>query len=91
MNRSELMRECLKRLKAEYPMARLFDVRVETSLGERSDGVDEDWHKDRWSVQVGNEHGGGDSPELAIEDLRQQLTTKARIPGIPIGWMMTGL
>jgi len=86
LNRSDeretRLRECLATLKAEYPTDRLFQVHMGSSLGERHDGVgDEEWHTVRWEVQVGNDHGSGDTPEGAVEDLRQKLATKALIPG----------
>ena len=86
MNRSDertavLMGECLAALKAEYPTGRLFQVHVGSSLGERHDGIDEDWHLELWEVQVGNERGSGDTPESATEHLRRKLAIKGLVPG----------
>lgn len=84
MNRSDvhaMLAECLCSLRADYPTASLFDVQVRFGLCERDDSIQDDWHTVHWQVQVGNEHGSGDTPKSAIEDLRQQVASKALVPG----------
>lgn len=68
-------------LRAEYPEAKLSEVRIEFRLGERYDhGPSESWLSTDWTVQVGNEHGRGFSLDAALANLREEMRVKSLVP-----------
>jgi hypothetical protein len=80
MNAREFLHGCLRALRVEFPEAKVLDSRIEFRMGERSDLRDaESWDDCSVRVQVGNDHGSGDTFEEALAALRKELDVKARI------------
>ena len=81
MNAPNELKDALVWLQREFPDARLTQVELSVRLGERHDGrPSESWCDAWWTVQVGNDKAGGDSPEEALSALRRDLVVKAQIP-----------
>ena len=77
----------LASLRQEFPDSTLREVRAERSLGERSPsapevayGSEQSWDKMTWTVQIGNERAHGDSMEIALAELRENLRLEALRP-----------
>jgi len=78
----EELKKAHETLRAEFPDAKLTEMRLEFRVGERHDlQPSEEWSVLSWSVQVGNEHGSGASPFEAIAEVRKELDRQYRRPG----------
>jgi hypothetical protein len=78
---AEVLQEAHAFLQLEFKEEELIEVGVEWRLGERHDGrPSERWGWFRWTVQVGNDHGRGESLEEALCELRKSRGVKAQIP-----------
>jgi len=78
---SEPLKEALAQLQREFPDESLTEVRLEFRTGERHDDrPNQSWSETTWRVQVGNDHGYGDSLENALVELRKEIGIKALVP-----------
>lgn len=74
-------------LHQEFPDAKLIEVRVEVSVGERYGeihGCARSWDDTSWRVQVNNDSERADSVEAAVTELRAKLAHKARVPSLAV-------
>lgn len=79
---NETMQAALSTLECAFPGEPLYEVRVEFMFGHRSDGPEpETWRRAHWSLQITNEHEGGDTVAEALEKLRSRRALKAEAPG----------
>lgn len=79
---SKPLAEALARLQSEFPDATLTEVRLEFRAGERHDNGDPSrtWFEVSWRLQVGNDHGDGESFEEALLKLREEVSLRAMLP-----------
>jgi hypothetical protein len=83
----EQLRWELGLLKQEFPDARLYEVRLEFRLGERTDHpglthIEREWSNTSWTIQVGNEHESADSIAGAFAQMRTRLGRNAQVPAL---------
>jgi hypothetical protein len=81
----EQLRWELGLLKQEFPDAKLYEVRLEYRLGERTDHpgltqIEREWSDTSWTIQVGNERESAASVAQAFAALREALARKAQVP-----------